>query len=302
MNQAATPIMIHGQMARCGINFLMDILSKHSDTFRQPNDIYEFHHFMLLDSLDKYIINLKNTIHMKNINEQRLKRHLGEAWINYLLGYVDDTQKHIILKESNVDNLQHFFDYFPSSRLIIVVRDGRNAVASAIESGFVSGGFRKMKSRESWNRAISRYGAQAMLRKVGQRLRQSDFEIVCRKWNASSLAVAGLMRDFLPSRCDQVLLTRYEHLFQRTIDETKRILDFCGLSHQRYDWKALEKMPVRGSSFLRDADGNINFSKGIEPNEQFDPMKRWGSWSLNQQRMFRKLCYHGMQALGYPVN
>lgn len=282
----STPIFIHGQMPRCGTNFLIDVLGNHSDVFREPNQIWEFHHFINVEYLHNYMNRLKKSKHMRELDIFRFRRHIGSAWIKYMREFVDDVKKRILLKEPWVKNLEYFFDYFPEAHLVIIVRDGRNAVASAMKAGFVASVARAMR-----------------VNFVAPPLNQpSDFEMVCRLWNESALKVVELLSNDFSDRQNQVLLVRYEALYQNIAEETKRILDFCKLSHDSFDLGKLEVMPIRGSSFLRNSNGNMDFTQGIQPDEKFDPLHRWRSWTQKQHRVFRKCCRTGMQSLGYPID
>jgi hypothetical protein len=299
--QTASPIMIHGQIPRCGTNFLMDILAKHADVSREPADILEFHHFMMVEGLHRYMERLKATNHMKSLNETKLRKNFGNAWLNYMQDFVDNPQKCMVLKESNVDSLEYFFEYFPQARLILVIRDGRNAVPSALKSKFVAPPNLKnrLKNPQSWTQRISTYDIETLSRKFRQRVGKSDLEIICHQWNTAALKINDLVSQVFNAQKEQVLLVRYEDLFQNMAEEVQRILNFCNLPIDKFDWESLEVMPIRGSSFLRDQKGNIDFKKGVNPDSSFDPMNRWEKLSQKQKVLFWKYCRSGMEALGY---
>ena len=289
MNTSYSPfVMIHGQMPRCGINYLMDILSKHSHTFQYPNNIWEFHHFQKIGDLHQYLSQLKRTRHMGDLDLTRLKGCIGEAWMNYMRSFAEggDHGKTILLKESNVENLEHFFDYFPTARLILVTRDGRNAVESALNSDFctptIAG---RIFKYQGW-----------------QRLRiPSAFEAICKKWNTSAIKVSDLTKNSFEDNADRLLWIRYEDLYENTISETEKILNFCQLSTPDLNWDEISTMPVRGSSFLRDSNGEINFSEGISTNSPLDSMLRWKDWTRKKHDIFWQYCAPGMKLLGYPA-
>lgn len=289
MNTNESPfVMIHGQMPRCGINYLMDIISQHRHTFRCPNNIWEFHHFQKIGGLHQYLSQLKSTRHMDDIDLVRLKGCIGDAWMNYLRSFVEgaDQGKTILLKESNVDNLEHFFDYFPTARLILVTRDGRNAVSSALKSNFCTPTIMgRIFKYQGW-----------------KRLRiPSAFEAICQKWNTSAIKVADLTNNTFEDNFDRLLWIRYEDLCQNTSSETEKILNFCQLPAAEFNWDELEKMPVRGSSFLRDSNGEINFSEAISTNVPLDSMRRWQDWTPKKQKLFWHYCTSGMKRLGYSA-
>jgi hypothetical protein len=300
-SQTEQPIMIHGQIPRCGTNFLMDVLAKHTDVAREPADILEFHHFMMVEGLHRYMARLKQTNHMKSLDEPKLRKCFGDAWLNYMRGFVEDPQQCMVLKESNVDYLDYFFEYFPQARLILVVRDGRNAVPSALRSNFVAPPNlgNRLKNPQSWTQRFGTYDLETLSKKIRQRVGKSDLEIICHQWNTAAIKIHHLVNQVFQDRKEQVLLVRYEDLFQNMTEEVQKVLDFCNLSIDKFDWEALGVMPVRGSSFLRDKKGNIDFKKGINPDGSFDPMNRWDKLSPKQKATFWKHCRTGMEALGY---
>lgn len=292
MNNNNSPtIMIHGQMPRCGINYVMDILSRHSHTFQYPNNIWEFHHFQKIESLHKYFSRLKGTRHMSDIDLPRLKGFIGNAWINYMRSFAEEANqnKAILLKESNVENLEHFFDYFPAARLILVTRDGRNAVESALNSDFctptIAG---RIFKYQGW-----------------KRLRiPSAFEAICQKWNTSAIKVANLTNNTFEDNAGRVLWIRYEDLYRNTTSEAEKIMNFCQLPTSDFNWDELAKIPVRGSSFIRDENGEVNFSDNfsetISTNTSLDSMRRWRDWTPKKHNIFWDYCTSGMEMLGYP--
>ncbi len=295
------PIMIYGQMPRCGTNYLMDLLAKHPVVHREPAGILEFHHFMMVDGLHRYIERLKQTRHMQDLDKEQLKGCFGRAWLSYLQEYMPDKNQQMVLKESNIDNLEHFFDYFPHAQLILVVRDGRNTVPSALKSQFVAPPSlaHRLKTPQTWLKSLGAYDLATLKHKLWKRMSQTDLEIICDRWNSSALKVVNLLEEFSVQRKKQVLLVRYEDLFQNTTSELQRILNFCGLSSAEFNWDALEAMPIRGSSFQRNQTGSIDFKKGIQADSSFDPMNRWTAFSQKQQKIFWKYCREGMKALDY---
>ena len=225
---------------------------------------------------------------MGEIDLPRLKGCIGDAWINYMQSFLQETDqgKAILLKESNVDNLEHFFDYFPTARLVLVTRDGRNAVESALKSNFCTPTIvGRIFKYQGWKHF-----------KI-----PSAFEAICQKWNMSAVKVSDLTQNTFNDKTNQVLWLRYEDLCQNTASETEKILSFCQLPAAEYDWDALSKMPVRGSSFLRDSKGKINFSEGISSDTPLDSMSRWRDWTPKKHNIFWDYCTSGMKLLGYPA-
>jgi hypothetical protein len=95
------------------------------------------------------------------------------------------------------------------------------------------------------------------------------------------------------------LRVHYESLHERPDHEVRRILEWARLDPDRYGWQSLERLPVRGSSFLRNGEGRMDFGKGQSRTKDFKPVGRWRQWDRHKKAAFERVAGGAMRALGY---
>ena len=64
----------------------------------------------------------------------RFLPHFGSAWLAYLIDTFSIQPGHVFLKDPNVNHIDWFFDLFPGAKLLLLVRDGRDNVASSVRA------------------------------------------------------------------------------------------------------------------------------------------------------------------------
>lgn len=272
-------------MPRSGTNYLMDLLKCHPDITPSPNEIWEFPHFRNSDLLMQYVEGIQKSPHAKSFEPDRLLRHMGDAWISYFRDFAKDTS-HIALKEPSVEHLASLFAVFPNARVLLIVRDGRDLVTSALASGFVAPPPFSIRNRHLWRRLIQ----------------PSDFTLLCRRYAAAARAIVTFEESEIADlHRSQFRRVCYEDILANTEEEVQGILACADLDPETYEWERMRNMPVRGSSFLRDADGKMNFGSGVERTPEFSPVGRWRSWTARQHRIFEREAGDAMRLLGYTL-
>lgn len=82
------------------------------------------------------------------------------------------------------------------------------------------------------------------------------------------------------------LLVRYEDLITNCDHEVRRILDYLELDPAEFDFEAAGQLPVRGSSDLRtEPAGKVHWSP-VARSESFNPLSRWHGWSDAAKQQF----------------
>ena len=69
---------------------------------------------------------------------KRFLPHFGAAWLRYVIDTFSLRPGHVFLKDPSVRYLGRFFDMFPDARLIVLVRDGRDNVASSVRASLAT--------------------------------------------------------------------------------------------------------------------------------------------------------------------
>lgn len=257
-------VFVHGVLQRSGTNYLSNLLSYHRDCRR--GGVFEDFLSAASPLLSRYIATLADSWNeewfasAKDAVSARLAGELGNA----LLSFLDDSpQKRglFVTKTPSTINLENCFALFPGSRIILILRDGRDVV----ESGMRTFGWK-------WEPAV-------------------------RQWAAS----AHRAREFLRENADskRALLVRYEDLLQDREAHVRRILTFLELDPERFDWKSAAKAPVMGScAYGRDGTSPVHW-RPVSREADFWPLARYRDWPRRRRRRFEWLAGEVSAAFGY---
>ncbi len=170
--------------------------------------------------------------------------------------------KRLVTRTPSIKNLEHFFKFFPGACLLIIVRDGR----SVAESGVKSFGWHYEDAFRSWASA-----ARTILNfDAGHKNTQHKYVIV-----------------------------KYEELHSDTEQQLRRIFEFLGLDSGKYDFNAAGKLPVLGSSELRDSSQEKIHWRPVEKSQDFDPSMRWSGWSRALHERFNRIAGGYLLEFGY---
>jgi hypothetical protein len=91
---------------------------------------------------------------------------------------------------------------------------------------------------------------------------------------------------------------RYEHLAEQPDVAMRAVLGHVGLDPAAYDFEALGRLPVRGSSAI-EGTGDQRWAPHEKPT-QFKPVGRWReAWSESQKRRFKAIAGPTLVRAGY---
>ncbi|MDA1231282.1 MAG: sulfotransferase [Planctomycetota bacterium] len=212
---AVSPIMIHGLLQRTGTNLLHQLLLLHTDCTKSESPVREG--WMLDDSdlLFRYVDELHSrwTRTPWNVTETQkveLTQKIGKGLLEFL-SIGSEGGKHLVSKTPSVKNIDRASTLFPTAKIVILVRDGRDVAESA-----------HMK----WNR---------------------DRLVTAQQWNEAAETVAHFEGSEVVDR-DRFCIVRYEDLVERTRESIETLLAFLGLPREGYLFGKLDDLPVFGSS------------------------------------------------------
>jgi protein-tyrosine sulfotransferase len=192
----------------------------------------------------------------------RLLRHLGGGLVSFLSERA--AGKRIVSKTPSVSNLDRFFALFPDAYLLILVRDGRSVVESTVKS-------------------------------MGDHRGQ-----VARRWAAAAYCILEFDRENR-DHAHRYRIVRYEDLVRDPAGKMTEILGFLGLDVERYDFSAIARLPVLGSSFTPNPEGRWKW-KIAPPTGDEGFIERWRDWSRFQHERFNRIAGDALERLGYqPV-
>ena len=288
LNASGSPIFIAGVMTRSGTNFLYNLLNLHPQCQGVNSDVIAEDHLIAnLNLIERYVQNVGSYWclhgHMYANNpereqenlafQDRLRESLGKGLLDFLENLEPNALgKPLLTKTPNVRNLPYFFDFFPSARLIILVRDGRDVVESNVRS----------------------FG--------------SNYEFTMQRWVESSQTIIEFDQKYKNSVYrDQYILIKYEDLLNSFDSTMQQILDFTRLDSCSYDFEKAKSLPVFGSS-ENVSRAEINQSgwkssgwKVVDKKNSFQPQARWKSWPESKKRRFLWIAQNEMKLLGYSV-
>jgi protein-tyrosine sulfotransferase len=265
MTESQQAIFIIGIEHRSGTNFLSDLLALHADCCR-PSTIGEDFLLHSAQHLQRYAAGLHaswNPQWRESASQDDIGAALGRGLLEMLSNQADQPATHLVTKTPRADRLPLYPWLFPDQPLLILIRDGRSVVESAVKSF----GWTYRKAIERWS-----HGARRIL----------EFN-----------------RDERRGAC-RYLVIRYEDLVTDLPAELHRILAFLRLDPRGYDFDAAANMPVRGSSMLKTAGQALHW-KPVPKSSNFDPLNRASNWTARDHRRFLQSAGMYQQLLGYSV-
>jgi hypothetical protein len=280
-DRSAKVIFIRGLMPRSGTNFVIDVLSKHDQTWLCPGSFWEFAPFRHQAEIVNCLNRMEAGHHTPLFRTNDFLPYIGDAWLRYLAG--GDIDRVMLFKEPSVTDLETMFTIFPHAKVVFMVRDGRDIVASLLKAGFGFPPF-QLSNYRHWRRLMP----------------GEDFRIACRQVDRAARTLMSFMKSaYGIDRQSQWRMVRFEELIDSPQITLSALLDWLKLPCDLFDWDAFNLMPVRGSSYLRDLDGKMNFGKGVERSAEFNPVGRWGNWSPSQVKIYQRIAGKSMAELGY---
>lgn len=256
-------IFILGITQRSGTNYLSDLLRLHANcTFERtiPEDFLTSV-TPLLNNTFKYLESKWATDwdpHHTVIKEMKSQVGLGMA------KSLSDAGANTVLKSPSIEGIEYFTEYFPNSKALIVIRDGRDVAVS---------------HERTWKNVSMKDAAKNWLKQSRQ------------------------LRRFLASthfNSDIHKVVSYEKVFNEPETELKRIGEFLKLDLDGFDWDGLVHLRIRGSSQSVDLDGRVRW----EPKdlEDFSPVGRYKTLTDRQQRRLNRLLKEELRYWGYEVS
>lgn len=272
-------IFLFGISVRSGTNFSSKIFSKHPDVEVIPSNetIREFPLLKFVKNFKAAFENFENRyINNNGVNGhytwQKYSPYFGESFLNYIQNeLVKDYSKNVyFIKDPGADNLKWSNFIFPNSKIIVLIRDGRDLVESS-EKAYMA----KRNSQSKVNR-IKRH----FFHFTGREFRRN-----VKTWANNALIIKNFLQSEPGKEC---FLVKYEDLVSEKEDVYKNLFNYCGLS---FDMSYFKNVEIVGSSF----SNQITSQKiekivwqPIKKTEKFKPVGRWKNWPKWKIKYFNK--------------
>jgi len=274
VGQEASPIIgfICGVGKRTGTNFLYQLLSKHPRCAHigEVEDYFLHYSGLLEDFSNSAFLTWNEDLEPQgNTQKAVVLRQIGLALEAFL---VDQSERYastdelplvVTTKTPSAVGTDLLPRMFPTSRVIILMRDGRAVLESA---------------KKTWGWGV-------------------DFDSEASAWARRVRRVLDL-----PSRGNASwwLMVRYEDLVADTESELRRIFGFLGLAEDAYDFAQIKTQQVVGSSQFRTVNTDANQVRLQKPAD-FNPLERFKHWSRWQHWRFAWLAGAELRRLDYEV-
>lgn len=250
-------IFLLGISQRCGTNFLMKVLEKHPDIFKSSHPGEDF-----IIQNSNYL--LKHTTEIKKcwsnqwkgmdneVYSQKYLNIISNSLIDYLAPEIElKEHQYCISKTPSVENINNVFKLFPQSKLIILVRNGKNIIESGVK-GFGWSYSQAMK--------MIKHRSELIIEFIEENKNNPNFIVV-----------------------------RYEDLIEDLEKTTKNIFDKLSINDEFFDYSCIKDLPIYGSSFIRDSKNKLTW-KPQTKNEKFSQLIRSESWSYFLNKKYDLIC------------
>ncbi|WP_247871799.1 sulfotransferase [Azospirillum sp. TSO35-2] len=258
-------VFLHGVMPRSGTNYLQSLLELHPDVAVNPYGIREL---PLLNTIEdarayegrflRYYRRNRESIHDLEMFACMVGGFLRRIEAGFPAG------KTVVVKSPHTRMMRYFPYLFPTERCLIVLRDGRRAVQSTIDT---------------WP-----------LRFLGR-----TFADVCREWSYGTAAALEAQSRMSPDVCR---LVRFEDAVADPDGAARDLLSFLGLEDSRYPFERIADLPILGSSRASRRNGEVSWTPVKKP-EGFDPSKRPLDWSRKRRTVFDAVAGDMQKKAGY---
>jgi protein-tyrosine sulfotransferase len=254
-------IILHGVMFRSGTTYVGELLGLHPDLYKYPNEILEFPFLRLAGDIsqlhDNFLVGYQQN--QGKITENDFSLLFGSSIIAHLYSFVPETQR-MFLKIPNVQFLDRFYTLFPFEDLIVLNRDGRDVVSSAMKT---------------WPNL--------------------SFSDVCHWWANSARMILACNERY--SSNQGYYYARYEDIMEDPTIFIKAVCSKFGLDEKQYPYAKINDIPVIGSSILKNSK-KVDWNP-IEKPIDFKPIGRWHGWTRIQKSIFKRIAGESLLALGY---
>lgn len=253
-------IMVHGVTQRSGTVYVGELLRLHPDLYAFPREIWEFPFLNVAEDIRRV---QSRFLSLYPPNEAAMGKDdflpvFGASFIAYLHAVAPQSQR-VLLKMPDVSQLSYFPYVFPFELPLLLLRDGRDVVQSAVHT---------------WP--------------------QVRFADACEYWNANARIMLTLERRYADRGWR---IFRFEDAAVQPNEFVRDACQYSQLDPARYPFDRIAEVSVRGSS-VAPRDRRVTWDPIGKP-AGFNPVGRWQNWTASQRRTFKRIAGQTLIEAGY---
>lgn len=261
-------VYISGVLQRSGTNFLSKSLRFHPEIKYSvhPSEDHLLRNIHLLNEYVESTAGYWSEIWKgmdKKVSSEKLRDSFQKSLTDYLIGE-DKEQKYILTKTPSTEGIIEGMRFLPpSTKIIFLVRDGRNVIQSGVDSF-------------KW-----------------------DYIQAMNNWNESMRRIMEAKRKYN----DRVLVLHYEKLNEDLKGEMIHLLNFLKLDIVTYPFEQAIKSSkvITGSSTNKNDKGKVDWSNHKQKTDGFNPNNRFDNWGNRLKRSYNKICGEMAKEFGYDI-
>lgn len=280
-------IILLGQRVRSGTNFVGSTLFNHPEVVTLPvtASLGEFNLFVddaIIEKIFNKVTKKSFALGLSDIHLDFFLQQYGLCWLNILVKKFNiPKDKIIFIKSPIIDHLDLWRKTFPTSKIAIIYRDGRDNVISCVKAS---------NDKRTWHNMELRFK-----KKINYSTGRS-FVNHAKHWGMTA-------RDILDIREDSTVEKfKYEDLNNSAIDIAK-LLKHYDLAIDESIIEMCLNAPVVGSSFGIDTKyiSKPNWKPDYDKSK-FIFMNKWKKWGFLKKIIFKKIAGKELIELGYENN
>ncbi|MBU2929543.1 sulfotransferase family protein [Winogradskyella psychrotolerans] len=277
-------ILCAGISVRSGTNFMGSIFSEVPNVSSIPKDKskgeFPFFRDEVFQKYQDWIANFNKGMFVRDtLNSDKMSPYFGELFLSYLKDEYNITTDVIFVKDPSLNNVEKFFDFFPTGKLIVLTRCAPDLLASSLKGSLLT--------RSSYS----------IKKKILARLKYiTGYNMMSyAKAYAKHAEKLHKLRRELPGRFYEV---KFEDIVENPEVKIPELFSFCEIDYNEDVVEKAVNAKVVGSSYFGAGKQIQNWGK-LDKDENFNPLNRYNSWGWLNRFLYNKFANASNKSLGY---
>ena len=187
---------------------------------------------------------------------------VGAAFVGYMHAGIPEQQR-LLVKVPRVSYLGYFPTMFPMEDCLLLLRDGRDVVASTLKI---------------WP--------------------ERDFSSTAKIWCESTILMTNVFKQQIGLRTCRMY--KFEEISAKPVQFIHGVCKEYGLNQERYPFESISTLPVQGSSNLS-AAGEVTWQPQEKP-KNFVNSGKWQGWTSKEKMRFKHIAGSVLIESGYVAD